>query len=126
MRNTSYKFVVLFLILAVSCSIGDKISPDDERVVLVSPVLASHRTSKAKPETAKEFSVLMLLAGENKTDVGTPQVAEDRSDKHPIYVQVSVFVVTAMMQRFDPCSYKGSNRKNLILTKTEILSGLSI
>lgn len=80
----------LVLNIVISCTVviinGDKEIPD-KRVVLVTPVLAPPKNSKARVvETAKDYPVLTVLATSNDVLKDEPQTI---SSLQPIYVKVS-------------------------------------
>lgn len=76
-------FLILFTFVCVQSNLNE-----DGRVVLVSPVLAPYRNARAETnETAKDFPVLMLLAGD-----GDQSVREEKNTdivQQPVYVKVS-------------------------------------
>ncbi|KAM3967643.1 uncharacterized protein ACR2FA_011199 [Aphomia sociella] len=79
-------FTLIFFILCLYNVSGMIVNGTEDRVVLVAPVLAPPKDSRARgadTETAKDFPVLMLLAtGDNMT-----KVEEPTGDPQPIYVQ---------------------------------------
>ncbi|KAH9631525.1 hypothetical protein HF086_004686 [Spodoptera exigua] len=81
------RLVLIFLLLLTVVCVKSDLNKDG-RVVLVSPVLAPYRNARAETnETAKDFPVLMLLAGDedkNLHDERNKDIVEQ-----PVYVKVS-------------------------------------
>ncbi|XP_059048165.1 uncharacterized protein LOC131843514 [Achroia grisella] len=87
LASGTMKLAVMFFILSVHNTVsGLIVNGTEDRVVLVSPVLAAPKDSRARgadTETAKDFPILMLLAtGDNIT-----KEEEPKGDPQPIYVQ---------------------------------------
>lgn len=77
----------MIILLVVITTAKSEFSKDG--VVLVAPVLAPFRNSRAKTaETAKDFPLLMLLAGDKTPDADQVTMNEPLNNK-PVYVQVS-------------------------------------
>lgn len=84
MSFTRNLMIILFLVIATAKSEFSK-----DGVVLVAPVLAPFRNSRAKTaETAKDFPLLMLLAGDKTPEVDQVKMNEPLISQ-PVYVQVS-------------------------------------
>ncbi|KAJ8736547.1 hypothetical protein PYW08_007203 [Mythimna loreyi] len=76
-------FVLLIFFSVTNCEISK-----DEKVVLVSPVLAPYRNARAQTnETAKDFPLLMLLASDNKETESNRENKMDNSVPQPVYVK---------------------------------------
>ncbi|CAD0194639.1 unnamed protein product [Chrysodeixis includens] len=84
MSFTRYLIIILFFAITTAKSEFSK-----DGVVLVAPVLAPFRNSRAKTaETAKDFPLLMLLAGDSTHDVDQAKRNEPLINK-PVYVHVA-------------------------------------
>lgn len=83
--------VLKLLLLVIISSVKSDISKN-EKVVLVSPVLAPYRNARAQTnETAKDFPLLMLLASDNKeAEPNGAIMMENSAVPQPVYVKVSL------------------------------------
>lgn len=80
---------VLTLAAFALASVNDNAIEGGDRVVLVAPVLAPPRDSRAhSTDRARQFPILVLLAQQNAPTSSEPQAKSLPVDPQPIYVQV--------------------------------------
>lgn len=91
MRYT--RLVVKLFILIIITSVTKSEIRKNEKVVLVSPVLAPYRNARAQTnETAKDFPLLMLLASDDKdAETNGTKIMENYQVPQPVYVKVSTY-----------------------------------